>query len=73
MSEKTNGIKDTLEFWLQIICAFILVKIVGSIGAIVAFISYFILRKKIGILGAFISSVILGVAAGVGVIAILLR
>lgn len=70
MSEKANGIKDTLGFWFQIICAFILVKTVGFIGCVVSLICYFVLKPKIGILGALISSVILGGTTGIGVMAI---
>ncbi len=73
MSENASKFKDTIGFWLQAICALILVKTVGFFGAIASFVSYFFLKPKLGMLGALVCSVIIGVAVGVGVTTLILQ
>ena len=67
-----SKLKDTIGFWVQGLCALILVKTVGFFGALVSFVSYFWLEPKIGVFGALACSVILGVAVGLGITALII-
>lgn len=66
-----SKVKETVGFWLQAVCALVLVKTVGVFGAITSFVSYFWLQEKIGTFGALVCSVVLGGIVGIGIAALM--